>query len=184
MPVLAVHPRVCGEQSITGSPPSRGRGSSPRVRGTGDTIRTVRTVRRFIPACAGNRAGQAGRRVIMAVHPRVCGEQCSGPCMLVIVVRFIPACAGNSQAAQQGNRHLAVHPRVCGEQLPCHWYCSYGGGSSPRVRGTGFGDHFIPHVTRFIPACAGNRVNSHRRFSCRSVHPRVCGEQWMDTDMP
>ena len=49
-------------------------------------------------------------------------------------------------------------------------------GSSPRVRGTLRIDANQVHISRFIPACAGNT----RRFQAVPllipVHPRVCGE--------
>ena len=50
----AVHPRVCGEQRCSRSPSLIHSGSSPRVRGTGDTPVQPDDRRRFIPACAGN----------------------------------------------------------------------------------------------------------------------------------
>ena len=49
-------------------------------------------------------------------------------------------------------------------------------GSSPRVRGTlcpASGRH---HHHRFIPACAGNTIQSRWTAARRAVHPRVCGE--------
>ena len=70
-----VHPRVCGEQ---GSGALRGMfkdGSSPRVRGTGDTRRCPPMSDRFIPACAGNSRRTAPSARGDPVHPRVCGEQ-------------------------------------------------------------------------------------------------------------
>ena len=51
-----VHPRVCGEQGRHTIPSGRKRGSSPRVRGTGRNAPRCDRHRRFIPACAGNRA--------------------------------------------------------------------------------------------------------------------------------
>ena len=50
-----VHPRVCGEQRKCQTRYPRLRGSSPRVRGTVTENNHDRIVRRFIPACAGNR---------------------------------------------------------------------------------------------------------------------------------
>ena len=53
---LPVHPRVCGEQSISYLTTTRFYGSSPRVRGTAEYPRTRSRAPRFIPACAGNSA--------------------------------------------------------------------------------------------------------------------------------
>ena len=52
-----------------------------------------------------------------------------------------------------------------------------GGGSSPRVRGTGQERADQDKPMRFIPACAGNRSMCNQPFPFLSVHPRVCGEQ-------
>ena len=50
-------------------------GSSPRVRGTEQHLRTRAVVGRFIPACAGNRNSEDPQVARKPVHPRVCGEQ-------------------------------------------------------------------------------------------------------------
>ena len=53
-------------------------------------------------------------------------------------------------------------------------------GSSPRVRGTSLRANkgVAPH--RFIPACAGNMRNENGRLINTSVHPRVCGEHFLN----
>ena len=53
-PVLAVHPRGCGERYHKSIVLHGGAGSSPRVRGTDETGAEMRIERRFIPAGAGN----------------------------------------------------------------------------------------------------------------------------------
>ena len=173
----AVHPRVCGEQRAQHSRRLLFRGSSPRVRGTGQLcvhwrlssrfIPRVRgtvielpdesAVRRFIPACAGNRNRRVVAQGKVAVHPRVCGEQDRGRIRWrtrrgssprvrgtgrltrakASPIRFIPACAGNSSSPTTAFLPMAVHPRVCGEQLIMPCVISQSAGSSPRVRGTG-----------------------------------------------
>ena len=110
-----VHPRVCGEQRGVSRRKSIGNGSSPRVRGTEWKGNGYVSNRRFIPACAGNRAAAACVHCRISVHPRVCGEQSisrwatrrrtgSSPRVRgtdlpggrdVLEHRFIPACAGN-----------------------------------------------------------------------------------------
>ena len=173
----AVHPRVCGEQSTYGPDTSRVIGSSPRVRGTGDPRITGSTSDRFIPACAGNRSLTACMAVLTAVHPRVCGEQAvwttahtvsagSSPRVRGTVittgedfglVRFIPACAGNRIITCTVSSGPTVHPRVCGEQQASDKSDRSHCGSSPRVRGTVDRRISRSRVSRFIPACAGNR---------------------------
>ncbi len=111
----AVHPRVRGEQSTFTNIESSSAGSSPRARGTGSTALSRSPLVRFIPACAGNRSRIRSAATLMAVHPRVRGEQRgqrtrrrakygssprargtvrSGICPQ-LRARFIPACAGN-----------------------------------------------------------------------------------------
>ena len=133
----------------------------------------------------------------MTVHPRVCGEQSSakvGPAASLgssprvrgtvdprdfdnILFRFIPACAGNSKNRAPASVAAAVHPRVCGEQDLAAGSIIGNSGSSPRVRGTVGTTATNINVHRFIPACAGNRLQTVRSLAGQSVHPRVCGEQ-------
>ena len=153
-------------------------GSSPRVRGTVRLGIVMVLKVRFIPACAGNRFRPATVPAAKSVHPRVCGEQFPGlevdglldgssPRVRgtdhehdddLQLDRFIPACAGNRPSSWEYRRSSAVHPRVCGEQLSALRHTSEGGGSSPRVRGTGYLEEIVVKILRFIPACAGNRT--------------------------
>ena len=111
----AVHPRVCGEQSISARLRRLANGSSPRVRGTALMEAGTPRIWRFIPACAGNSIADYICVQRLTVHPRVCGEQVlscfnllprsgSSPRVRGTVyaasrrndaARFIPACAGN-----------------------------------------------------------------------------------------
>ena len=95
--------------------------------------------------------------------------------------RFIPACAGNTRMPRSQAPGRPVHPRVCGEH-------DYGGlvvqaiyGSSPRVRGTPSAQGLQTVSQRFIPACAGNTPYEIVNDAPLAVHPRVCGEQAMDS---
>ena len=154
--IIAVHPRVCGEQCPMAKFVSQSSGSSPRVRGTVSEGWKNILVRRFIPACAGNRCAMKTQPGHESVHPRVCGEQNNtlntlverlgssprvrgtvrDPEVTEVDQRFIPACAGNSIERSSAFRRRAVHPRVCGEQQLLALLKRNGNGSSPRVRGT------------------------------------------------
>ena len=133
----SVHPRVRGEQTLTLVLSGTGHGSSPRARGTADWLSAAHRCRRFIPACAGNRACAALAAGLKPVHPRVRGEQ-RNPLMSHIRLtgssprargtghrrhvlkrerRFIPACAGNRCAWAALPQAGPVHPRVRGEQV-------------------------------------------------------------------
>ena len=196
-PAAPVHPRVCGEQGSVVGKFAVAAGSSPRVRGTGPQFAHRVRIDRFIPACAGNRQSANRPRAPMTVHPRVCGEQ-GGPTDAAPLlpgssprvrgtadvlaeqlehVRFIPACAGNRTPTRILRRWSSVHPRVCGEQTFISPNASTMSGSSPRVRGTDPRRLGRSVRVRFIPACAGNRAWIPWSRSRPPVHPRVCGEQ-------
>ena len=69
------HPRACGEQEFSSIVSNKGKGSSPRVRGTELMADLDDAVLGIIPARAGNRrrSGCGGRSGWD--HPRACGEQ-------------------------------------------------------------------------------------------------------------
>ena len=192
-----VHPRGCGERRFTVYLPAFHAGSSPRVRGTRGYPPRPAAVRRFIPAGAGNARVSTTPRSRTPVHPRGCGERWSStvrrmcgdgssprvrgtlPRVRVdgLVHRFIPAGAGNACRSRCSTRRRAVHPRGCGERHRQHDGAAHRAGSSPRVRGTRYGDDGHGTDTRFIPAGAGN-ASPARPGSCAwAVHPRGCGER-------
>ncbi len=172
----SVHPRVCGEHSLTVISLEFKGGSSPRMRGTHDRQANALQGQRFIPAYAGNtrssapdRAGRSGssprmRGTLRALGPP--GEH----------LRFIPAYAGNTRRSRKSERSRPVHPRVCGEHIACSASAHFGCGSSPRMRGTLFADRHALTLGRFIPAYAGNTAGRRSRRGELAVHPRVCGE--------
>ena len=171
-------------------------GSSPRVRGTCDTIDLPSNVTRFIPACAGNMRRLKSWWVMSTVHPRVCGEHVTCFCASISASgssprvrgtylrphrriprrRFIPACAGNILVDEFIKLMYSVHPRVCGEHRRLTASVCWSTGSSPRVRGTYVNTVGRDKRKRFIPACAGN-ISPFGAVMLRiAVHPRVCGE--------
>ena len=174
---LTVHPRACGEQPQAYIPAGSGRGSSPRMRGTGMVLSVKCWIARFIPAHAGNSWRSPPTASGCPVHPRACGEQerhgvagergaGSSPRMRGTVTwgdaeqrvaRFIPAHAGNSCSRRPSRASGPVHPRACGEQTGD---CALASGAD-----------------RFIPAHAGNRRRWIGAMRPRAVHPRACGEQ-------
>jgi len=180
MAVLTVHPRACGEHS---NPIFRCRslvGSSPRMRGTRCWRRRVHYWLRFIPAHAGNTSMPCVSLSVKSVHPRACGEHfCAGvlslrddgssPRMRGTLlrlheanpnIRFIPAHAGNTQSGQ--NRYK----------------CPFG--SSPRMRGTRLRKRNEEAHRRFIPAHAGNTQVFLAERGVQTVHPRACGEHFLN----
>ena len=75
--VFRDHPRVCGEQLQFELNTAAKAGSSPRVRGAGDSVVEARQPAGIIPACAGSRVPPMTLKGSARDHPRVCGEQAS-----------------------------------------------------------------------------------------------------------
>ena len=125
------------------------------MRGTRIEARLLKSAERFIPAYAGNTYYQNRKSKQR---------------------RFIPAYAGNTWYARRSGICEAVHPRVCGEHLSGSMEQDRFCGSSPRMRGTRRAAAGARGFLRFIPAYAGNTPAPNRKWSGRTVHPRVCGE--------
>ena len=177
------HPRVCGEHPDPARQGHHDRGSSPRVRGTPPSVRTVSRPSGIIPACAGNTATSRRAARPAGDHPRVCGEHLrdmrarrlvlgSSPRVRGTPIRclsarratgIIPACAGNTQHFNLQNPTRGDHPRVCGEHTTFQPPKSHTWGSSPRVRGTLSTTLKVVETGGIIPACAGNTAVHCRR---------------------
>ncbi len=84
--LCTVHPRGCGEHLTVNAKAVTLFGSSPRVRGTLQRRVSGNLCGRFIPAGAGNTAGNGWFGSGGPVHPRGCGEHFSP-----IQLRHIPA---------------------------------------------------------------------------------------------
>ena len=97
------HPRVCGEHPIDHVIEEHARGSSPRVRGTLDSIEIDGDATGIIPACAGNTISNKKRPSPGRDHPRVCGEH----------LRIRPGCSPA----------MGSSPRVRGTQGDEQWVC-------------------------------------------------------------
>ena len=174
----------------------RGRGSSPRMRGTLVSWTFIVSSLGIIPAYAGNTTRLPWRLRAFRDHPRVCGEhvvcmmttepsQGSSPRMrgtprrdgkMRHAGRIIPAYAGNTgedywQAYRGGD-----HPRVCGEHVTSPLVAVTLPGSSPRMRGTLAWAISISPLTGIIPAYAGNTHYAPVACGRDRDHPRVCGE--------
>ena len=151
----------------------------------------------IIPAGAGRRTDEglvfAGKRD----HPRGCGEKqrCRALCahqqgssprvrgegtrddQRPTASGIIPAGAGRSTQADLAARQERDHPRGCGEKSKCQVLSFGPPGSSPRVRGEGRQRGTPLDDDGIIPAGAGRRQSSARRYRRRWDHPRGCGEK-------
>ena len=78
-----VHPRACGEHSISSTSTPGRCGSSPRMRGTPHRRVDHPAGGRFIPAHAGNTSKSFPAIMALTVHPRACGEHTSSTLMIL-----------------------------------------------------------------------------------------------------
>ena len=195
------HPRVCGENGIEGGDAGKADGSSPRVRGKLGAEWPGFAISRLIPACAGKTQGSAGVDGGDGAHPRVCGENSSKDAgiwvatgssprvrgkqhvipSLVAAGRLIPACAGKTVVPFLGLVSSAAHPRVCGENDGFDIGHGSGSGSSPRVRGKHALLAMPSGDVGLIPACAGKTAVLHGPRELLAAHPRVCGENLLES---
>ena len=190
------HPRVCGENSWTGSRLISSPGSSPRVRGKHCPRRGPSRPGGLIPACAGKTVAAGKALYDLGAHPRVCGEnnvagfgsdldwgsspRVRGKQAVQALGGepggLIPACAGKTSPCRGGCARTRAHPRVCGENPEGGSHVRERAGSSPRVRGKRRGVPGRAVAGRLIPACAGKTGRSSSSTGCPRAHPRVCGE--------
>ena len=77
----SAHPRVCGENLPKALPMISAAGSSPRMRGKPRSVGGIWKVSRLIPAYAGKTGSAGYLRTRQRAHPRVCGENLTGPCV-------------------------------------------------------------------------------------------------------
>ena len=153
----SVHPRRCGEHTISLECHANKIGSSPQVRGTPRGINRIYLLLRFIPAGAGNTRSQLISQPSLSVHPRRCGEHFSGrKCRRLLHpvhprrcgehLSFVvgdklncgssPQVRGTRLHAQAYQGLDTVHPRRCGEHVSEQAAIKKATGSSPQVRGT------------------------------------------------
>ena len=197
------HPRVRGEHNWPLQLRYAPKGSSPRARGTLDSVEFVARRDRIIPACAGNTPAEFVPPDVAWDHPRVRGEHManvnnlfrnsgSSPRARGTLrpmrrawqwVGIIPACAGNTRAAYMEFASSRDHPRVRGEHDGSEWGGTPLKGSSPRARGTR--SHRPPRAARggIIPACAGNTLRPAAALLGARDHPRVRGEHVSSNDL-
>ena len=132
------HPRGCGEKIHSSRHPTKGEGSSPRVRGKDAHARTLYPLGGIIPAGAGKRTVKTAVAGAKWDHPRGCGEktttapgrsskQGSSPRVrgkggaieaTYNWVGIIPAGAGKRPAPSPLMGGGLDHPRGCGEKPP------------------------------------------------------------------
>ena len=129
------------------------------------------------PAYAGKRYIFKGLLCGFKDHPRLCGEKCAEPSIVVTIQgspppmrgkvvraipdilrkRITPAYAGKSAPLLRWSGGVWDHPRLCGEK-DCR--------SADNVQ-----------RVRITPAYAGKRKSENSKYSSSKDHPRLCGEK-------
>ena len=195
-PGSLAHPRACGENTSFPRIPTRGHGSSPRVRGKRPRVQGVARRVRLIPARAGKTRSPAPPTSTTTAHPRACGENPrrvpeavprEGSSPRVRGKRIgkhweqfpeglIPARAGKTLSPSLCNALIRAHPRACGENQRRTCASSTMNGSSPRVRGKPVISQCYPQRLWLIPARAGKTFESRPGDRAPWAHPRACGE--------
>ena len=92
-----------------------------------------------------------------------------------------PACAGKTHYIRNKLKKFRDHPRVCGENLTKVTILLFRIGSPPRVRGKPNGTINPDGHGRITPACAGKTSDNFLYSARRGDHPRVCGENGMQS---
>ena len=190
------HPRVCGENAAFKALDALDEGSSPRMRGKRYTGCLPVRRRGLIPAYAGKTWDSERGANCSGAHPRVCGEnrsvrsctvECLGssprmrgkqPCASLVRARcrLIPAYAGKTHYFWGPFLECGAHPRVCGENQQSVPNVARHVGSSPRMRGKRASVFPTVYTLRLIPAYAGKTDRPAFATVAAGAHPRVCGE--------
>ena len=171
-------------------------GSSPRMRGARVPRAACSSCARIIPADAGSTTPFIPLLIVLADHPRGCGEHLcrsglwscregSSPRMrgahdiqddLSQMHRIIPADAGSTRRAKVQMMAGRDHPRGCGEHDHLR-SPSFGlSGSSPRMRGALRTSSERGRPLGIIPADAGSTVRVYGHVRVCKDHPRGCGK--------
>ena len=152
------HPRVCGEQHEVEASDCTSEGSSPRVRGAEQIIKSGLSGKGIIPACAGSsdhllRLYSNGRD-----HPRVCGEQRRLTDRVSHLRGSSPRVRGAVPVRLRGVAGPGIIPACAGSSWCKTAICKTSSGSSPRVRGAVKKVNSNIRFDGIIPACAGSRT--------------------------
>ncbi len=109
-----VHPRSCGDRTITKHHIIYNLGSSPLVRGSVIMSHIDFIKKRFIPARAGIGCRVACRRAPQTVHPRSCGDRYTIVACKVVVFGSSPLVRGSVHDRHFGDGIMRFIPARAG----------------------------------------------------------------------
>ena len=176
-PLIAYHPRTCGEKQSGVPGIGRKEGSPPRMRGKVPCIDFVESKGEDHPrACGEKIQGRLQGSLYRGSPPRMRGkEHAKNACCSW--TRITPAHAGKSLSAVTPSLTAKDHPRACGEKMHFLNQMTSLWGSPPRMRGK---DVACPASTAgagITPAHAGKRKAAQRVLVAAQDYPRACGEK-------
>ena len=111
------HPRVCGEHAFINGRRLPVKGSSPRMRGTLKVQRVRNSLRRIIPAYAGNTYPQVSPIVRTRDHPRVCGEHMWRSVLACVCAGSSPRMRGTQRCGHTDVSCTGIIPAYAGNTL-------------------------------------------------------------------
>ncbi len=175
-----VHPRARGGACSAVPRRRRGRGPSPRTRGSPSTLPRLAVGAGSIPAHAGEPWPSARPSLRAWVHPRARGGAAAlarfqgrglGPSprtrgspdkasVITVNEGSIPAHAGEPSKRTRPTRRPAVHPRARGGALRVRILTLVALGPSPRTRGSRYELAALPSSHGSIPAHAGEPMTT------------------------
>ena len=150
----------------------------------------------LIPAHAGKTCSWCRTSPRRSAHPRACGENGRGLCVVaehagssprmrgkprvggerLYTNGLIPAHAGKTGAATKASGLIPAHPRACGENSSLASPLPFPLGSSPRMRGKRLSPRRSRSIPGLIPAHAGKTNCELCPHRPGWAHPRACGE--------
>ena len=195
------HPRMRGEDNVSGQGLVWRRGSPPHARGRRQHQQIRRSLHRITPACAGKTCCGSSRAGSIRDHPRMRGEDAFQNWSNVKLtgspphargrryrrrgrrqgVGITPACAGKTLIRCRSRGRSRDHPpRMRGEDALALVISRSRQGSPPHARGRPSRENASWCRTGITPACAGKTPRVKRHGELCADHPRMRGEDWVE----
>ncbi len=170
------HPRVCGDDVSEEDAAKLRKGAPPRVRGRpAGAVRWAAAVREHPRVCGDDDRGRTVSQLRGGAPPRVRGRHRLKR-RVGLPQGSTPACAGTTPPCRSASCWTPEHPRVCGDDDYNDVAARIVEGAPPRVRGRLVQAPRVLAEDRSTPACAGTTTRGAARRRSRGEHPRVCGD--------
>ena len=114
-PVIRDHPRTCGANTSSPTGAKRTAGSSPHMRGKRHEFQPHLTIRRIIPAHAGQTTGHLCLSTGLTDHPRTCGANVLMPLADVRLRGSSPHMRGKPRTVLRAQMRRRIIPAHAGQ---------------------------------------------------------------------